>query len=115
MDIIHLQKIRAYGYIGVLPEEQVLGQWFEVNLQLNVDLIAAGKTDSLDDTIDYREIIARVKQVITTQKFALVERLAQAIADQILTLDKVNSVQIQVIKQPPIPNFDGQIIIEITR
>ncbi len=115
MDAIQVNKIRAYGYIGVLPEEQVLGQWFEVNLRLYVDLKASGQSDRVEDTVDYRDIIAMVKQIITTEKFALVERLAQAIADQILILKKVTSVEVQVIKHPPIPEFDGQIVIEITR
>lgn len=44
-DCIHLQGIRAYGYTGVLPAEQTLGQWFEVNVSLWVDLALAGKSD----------------------------------------------------------------------
>ncbi len=34
MDCIHVTGIRAYGYTGYLPEEQSLGQWFEVDLKL---------------------------------------------------------------------------------
>jgi 7,8-dihydroneopterin aldolase/epimerase/oxygenase len=115
MDKIHIQKIRAYGYIGFLPEEQVLGQWFEVNVTLGVDLQTPGKSDQLEDTIDYCQAIAIVKKIVTTEKFCLIERLAQAIADQLLSLDKINFVQIQVIKQPPIPDFGGQVMVEIIR
>ena len=32
MDCIHLTGIRGYSYVGYLPEEKVLGQWFEVDL-----------------------------------------------------------------------------------
>ncbi len=115
MDKIYVQKIRAYGYTGVFPEEQQLGQWFEVNVTLSADLKISGKSDCLEDTINYCEVIARVKQVITTEKFALIERLAQAIADQLLSLDRVVGVQVQVIKRPPIPDFDGDVMIEIIR
>jgi len=84
MDCIHLTGIRAYGYTGFLPEEQVLGQWFEVDLTLWLDLSHSGQSDRLEDTLDYRHTIEVTKQVIKTQKFALVEKLATAIADAIL-------------------------------
>ena len=38
MDCIYLTGIRAYGYTGYLKEEQVLGQWFEVDVKLWLDL-----------------------------------------------------------------------------
>ncbi len=37
-DALHLRGLRAYGYTGLLPEEQRLGQWFEVELTLWLDL-----------------------------------------------------------------------------
>jgi dihydroneopterin aldolase len=79
MDCIHLTGIRSYGYTGYLSEEQVLGQWFEVDLTLWLDLSAAGKSDAIEDTLD-RSIITTVKQLVKTSKFALVERLATVIA-----------------------------------
>jgi len=35
-------------------EEQVLGQWFEVDVTLWVELAPAGKSDAIEDTLDYR-------------------------------------------------------------
>jgi 7,8-dihydroneopterin aldolase/epimerase/oxygenase len=90
-DRIALSAIRAYGYTGFLPEEQVLGQWFEVDLVIDVDLKQAGQSDQLGDTLDYRSAIERTKKVMQTNQFALVERLA------------------------PIPDFGGKITIDITR
>lgn len=121
MDCIHLTGIRAYGYTGFLPEEQVLGQWFEVDLTLWLDLSKSGQSDRLEDTLDYRHTIESVKQVIKTQKFALVEKLATAIADEILaakspTVAPVQKVRVQLSKPAaPIPDFGGRITIDITR
>ncbi|HEY9769764.1 MAG TPA: dihydroneopterin aldolase [Coleofasciculaceae cyanobacterium] len=116
MDSIEVSGIRAYGYVGYLPEERVLGQWFEVDLTLWVDLVPAGKSDNIEDTLDYREAIAIVKQQITTAKFDLVEKLASAIADQILGLDKVSQVRVKLSKPAaPIPEFSGRITLDITR
>jgi dihydroneopterin aldolase len=116
MDSIQVTGIRCYGYTGLLPEEQILGQWFEVNLTLWVDLAAPGASDRIEETVDYRKAIALVKSLVTTEKFALVERLAQAIADAILTLDLVEQVRVQLSKlAAPIPDFSGTITIDITR
>jgi dihydroneopterin aldolase len=116
MDCIEVTGIRCYGYVGYLPEEQVLGQWFEVDLMLWMDLTAAGRSDDISDTLDYRQAIATVKQLVKTSKFALVEKLANAIADAILKLDQVQQVRVRLIKcAAPIPDFDGKIVIDITR
>ena len=45
--------LRALGVHGVLPEEQVRPQPFEVDVELIVDLAAAAASDRLDDTVDY--------------------------------------------------------------
>jgi 7,8-dihydroneopterin aldolase/epimerase/oxygenase len=116
MDCIELSDIRCYGYVGFLPEEQVLGQWFVVDLAIEVDLEAAGKSDDLKDTLDYRAVIERTKHVVKTAKFALVERLAQAIADEILSFAQVEEVNVRLHKPAaPIPDFGGEITIDITR
>ena len=116
MDSIQVSGIRAYGYVGYLPEERVLGQWFEVNLTLWVDLAPAGNSDDLSDTLDYREAIAIVKEQISTAKFDLVEKLVSAIADKILSLEKVNQVRVQLSKPAaPIPDFSGRITLDVPR
>lgn len=116
MDSIQVSGIRAYGYVGYLPEEKVLGQWFEVDLTLWLDLSAAGTSDDISDTLDYREAIAIVKEQITTAKFDLVEKLVSAIADKILSLEKVSQVQVKLSKPAaPIPDFSGRITLDIIR
>ncbi|NJL81228.1 MAG: dihydroneopterin aldolase [Richelia sp. RM2_1_2] len=117
MDCIYLTGIRAYGYTGYLPEEQVLGQWFEVDVKLWLDLSISAQNDAIEDTIDYRSVISLVKDLVKTSKFALVERLAGSIADAILhSQDLVKQVQV-ILSKPaaPIPDFGGKITIELIR
>ena len=116
MDCIQLEGIRCYGYTWYLPEEQVLGQWFEVDVTLWLDLALAGKSDAIEDTVDYRNIINRVQHLVKTSKFALVERLAGAIAESILTNDGIQQVKVRLSKPAaPIPDFGGKITIELIR
>ncbi|MBD2296869.1 dihydroneopterin aldolase [Anabaena sphaerica FACHB-251] len=117
MDCIRLTGIRCYGYVGYLPEEKVLGQWFEVDLKLWVDLSQATETDAIEDTLDYRNVIGLVQNLVKISKFDLLERLAGAIANAILQQsDIVTQIQV-ILSKPaaPIPDFNGKISIEITR
>jgi dihydroneopterin aldolase len=117
MDCIHVSGIRAYGYTGYLPEEQVLGQWFEVDIKLWLDISTAAKTDDIEKTVDYRSIITLVKDLVKTSKFVLVERLVETLADSILQQsDRISQVQVILTKPAaPIPDFGGKISIDVTR
>lgn len=116
MDFLHLTAIRAYSYISVLPEEQVLGQWFEIDLTLGLDLSQAGETDRLEDTYDYRAIVEAIQNLVKTARFKLIEKLAAEIARIALASGGVEEVKVRVTKlTPPIPGFTGKVAVEITR
>jgi dihydroneopterin aldolase len=112
---IHLKGVRAYGYVGLLPEENVLGQWFEVDTTLWVDFEAATRNDQIADTYDYRTAINTIETLIQESKFALIERLAGAIADELMIDSKVEKLELIVRKHPPIPNFQGSVAVEVER
>ncbi len=117
MDCIYLTGIRAYGYTGYLPEEQVLGQWFEVDVKLWLDLSTPAQSDAIEDTIDYRSVISLVQNLVKNSKFALIERLAGTVADSILHCDDlVKQVEVNLSKPAaPIPDFGGKITINLIR
>lgn len=116
MDSLYLTGIRVYGYSGALPEEQVLGQWFEVDLVLTLDLSKPGSSDRLADTLDYRGVLAQVQHLVKHSRFALLERLATAIADQLLQEQQIQQVKVRLTKlAAPIPDFTGKITVELTR
>ncbi len=107
--------MRAYGYVGYLPEENVLGQWFEVDATLWVDFEKSTYSDAIDDTVNYVSCIQKIEKLIQTQKYKLIERLAGAIADSLLEDLQIAQVELRVIKHPPIPNFQGSVAVEIMR
>lgn len=116
MDSIQVRGIRAYGYLGVLPEEQVLGQWFEVDLILWLDLSKAGNSDRLEDTCDYGNIVITVQKLLQTSHFKLIEAMAELIAQHTLSMYPLQQVQVRLTKlTPPIPNFGGTVTVEILR
>ncbi|MCS7030682.1 MAG: dihydroneopterin aldolase [Gloeomargarita sp. SKYG116] len=115
-DCIYLHNIRAYGYTGFLPEERALGQWFAVDVKLELSLEKAGQTDDMRDTLDYRQVIQQIRTTIAQERFALLERLAYVLLEQLLAFPLVQSVTLRVTKvAPPIPDFTGQVSIELHR
>lgn len=101
--------------MGYLPEENVLGQWFEVDATLWVDFEKSTYSDAIEDTVNYVSCIQKIEKLIQTQKYKLIERLAGAIADSLLEDPQIAQVELRVIKRPPIPNFQGSVAVEIRR
>lgn len=104
-DIMRLERIRLYGFHGVFPEENKLGQQFIVSLELKLDLSEAGRTDALDCTVNYADIYKDVKSVVEGKPYRLIEALAEAIASRLLdAYAKITEVTVSVNK--PHPPFD---------
>jgi len=115
-DVIELTGIRALGAIGVLAEERERAQPFEVDLSIEVDLRAAGRTDALEDTINYAVPVDIVTSVIERGGHQLLERVAQQIADDVLAIDGVKAVDIVVRKlRPPLPHDLASSAVRIRR
>jgi dihydroneopterin aldolase len=104
------------GVHGVLPEEQVRAQPFEVDLELQVDLAAAGASDDLADTVSYADVIDAVRRVVADERYALLERLATRIADVCTQDPRVAGVVVEVRKlRPPLPAEVAYVAVRIER
>ena len=103
MDRIILEGIQFYGYHGRNNEERVLGQPFEVYLEAELDLTAAGVSDDIADSVSYTDLYRVAKRHVEGPGRNLVEAVAHAIASEILDTYLVESVRVRVIKvRPPI-------------
>ena len=116
MDRIELRGLRAVGTHGALPEEQLRAQPFEVDLDLQVDLRPAGQSDDLADTVDYGALAEAVERVITKERFQLLERLAERIADEVRRDQRVEEATVTVRKlRPPVAVDLTSAAVTITR
>lgn len=116
-DRIELRGLRVLGIHGVLPEEQVKPQPFELDLDLEVDLAVAGRTDALADTVDYAGVVERAGGVIGgAGRYRLLEALAEAVAATALEDDRVESVTVGLRKlEPPLEADIATVGVRITR
>src|SRR5438477_12507693 len=116
MDRIELRGLRVLGTHGALPEEQVRAQPFEVDLDVLADLSVAGRSDGLADTIDYGGLAEAVARVIEGERHALLERIAERIAETARADPRIASVTVTVRKlPPPVPADLASAAVPITR
>ena len=102
-DRIILNGMQFYGFHGVNSEERTLGQPYEVDLEVELDLGPAGRSDNLEDTVSYAQLYRLAQAVMEGQPKFLLEAAAEAIAQQTLDQFPVNAVRVQVRKpRPPI-------------
>ena len=116
MDRILISGLREMGVHGVLPEEKVRAQPFEVDVELAVDVRAAGTSDDLDDTVDYGAVCEAVRRVVSTEQYQLLERLASRIAEVCRADPRVVGVVVEVRKlHPPVSALVNYVAVRVER
>lgn len=95
---VSLRNMQFFAYHGVFGAERELGQRFEVDVDLFVDVTQASRTDDLADAVNYVEVYSVVKQLVEGKPFNLIEALAGTIADEIVRTFPVEKVTVRVRK-----------------
>jgi dihydroneopterin aldolase len=98
LDRVALRGLRARGHHGVFEREREEGQTFVVDVVLHMDTRPAAKTDDLTRTAHYGIVAEEVTAIVSGDPVDLIETLAQRIADQCLTHDPVQEVEVTVHK-----------------
>lgn len=115
-DLITLTGLRARGFHGVFDFEKVQGQEFIVDVELQVDLRAAGASDDLTDTVNYAAVAEVAMAVLTGPSLDLIETVASRIADGCLELVGVHRVSVTVHKPgAPIPHAFADVSVTVKR
>lgn len=83
-DEIRIEDLEVFANHGVFPEENVLGQKFLVSAVLYTDTRRAGLTDDLSASIHYGEVSAFIDRYLREHTFQLLERAAEALAEELL-------------------------------
>jgi dihydroneopterin aldolase len=114
-DRLLLQGMEFFGYHGDIEAERALGSRYRVDVELDADLRAAGRSDALTDTVDYVRCFQLIREVVETRQYRLLEALAQALADELLAQPRVEGVRIHVAKQPPLRGGFASFAVVIER
>jgi dihydroneopterin aldolase len=117
-DRIEVRGLVVRGIHGELPSERDRPQPFGIDLELDVDLSAAGASDRLEDTVDYGEVAVRAAGVVSsTRSHRLLESLAEGVARAVLDVDaRIEAVTVVLRKlQPPLDLELADVGVRITR
>ncbi|MFM8844033.1 MAG: dihydroneopterin aldolase [Actinomycetota bacterium] len=94
-DTMRITGIEALGYHGVFDVERQNGQPFIVDVELKLDLEKAGKSDDLNDSIDYNDVAILIHNEIIGTPVKLIEALAERISEKIMaaypTIEKIKT------------------------
>ena len=116
MGKIQVNNIKLYANHGCLNEEAMIGSWYRVDIEVNVDLTKSSISDDLEDTVDYVQLNHIVKEEMVIRS-KLLEEVANRILDRFfLELKMIKSATVSVAKiNPPIGGNVQEVVIILTK
>lgn len=113
MDIIFLHELKVDTIIGIWDWERKIRQTVVIDLEMSADIAKAAASDSVDDTLNYKQVAKRVETFIRDSSFQLVETLAERIAGIVRDEFDVAWVRVRVNKPGAIRNSrDVGVLVE---
>ncbi|ALR31242.1 diguanylate cyclase [Chryseobacterium sp. IHB B 17019] len=101
MSKIYLEDVKIYAYHGVLPEENIIGTYYILNVELHTDLWQAAETDDLHDTISYADINEIIHNEMKI-KSKLLEHVAGRIISKIHEkFSDISYIKLKITKTSP--------------
>jgi dihydroneopterin aldolase len=110
MDIIFISELRLSVKLGIYAWEKIAPQNVQFDLEIGLpgqpgaQHGRAAQTNSIDDTIDYAKVVARIEMLTRDTHFPLVEKLAEDIAQIIIGEFKAPWVKVSVAKLAALKN-----------
>ena len=98
MDTIFLEQVAVQTKLGVPDWERLKPQTIILDIEIGYDLTKSCQSDAIEDTVDYGEVVKRIRETLSDNSFKLVEALAEHVCQLILQEFKAESVKIKVAK-----------------
>ena len=113
-DKIYIRDLAVRCIIGVNQDERTEKQDVIINVILFTDTRKAGKTDLLEDSVDYKKVNKTILSLVEKSEFLLIEKLAEEIAKVCLDDSKVQKVNVTIDK-PGALRYTRSVAVEIVR
>ena len=98
MDVIFIREFRFETLIGIYEWEKRVPQTIQLDIEIGVKAARAGASNDIGDTIDYGEVIQRVRATCRERHFPLLESLAERLASMIIEDFGAAQVKLSVAK-----------------
>lgn len=103
MDIISIKDLSVYAYHGVMPEENVVGQRFDISVDMYVDNCAAVKADEVNRALNYAKVCQSIQEFVQNNTYNLIETLAEHLAERLLmSYNNIDKLTLEI-KKPWAP------------
>ncbi len=113
MDTIFLSEVRVETKLGVPDWERLTPQTIILDIEIGMPNSRSCQTDAIEDTIDYGQVVARIRETLKENSFRLVEALAEHVCQLILKEFNSPWVKIKVAKPAILPGLKALgVIIE---
>ncbi len=84
-DIVFIEDLTIETVIGIYDWERKIRQKVVFNIEMATDIAKAAKTDSIENTLDYKAVSKRIISFVEDSEFQLVETMAERVAEIIQT------------------------------
>ena len=98
MDKIYLSGLEIETIVGIWDWERQIPQTVVIDLEMAADIARAARTDSIEDTLNYKLVSKRVQALVRESGFQLVETMAEKTAEVIMTEFDVPWVRVRINK-----------------
>lgn len=97
-DHISLRGLAVDAVVGCRPDERLAPRPVTIDLDIFADLRVPGATDDIVDTVDYDALARRIREVVVSKERALIEAIAEDVAQCCLATTNVRTVTVTVHK-----------------
>lgn len=104
MDIIFINDFRLNIRLGIYDWERVAPQTVQFDLEIGIPDSRAAQTGAISDTIDYAKVVSRIEESVAGIHVELVEKLAEQVAQLILTEFRAPWVKVSIAKLGALKN-----------
>jgi len=98
MDKVFIENLEIETIIGIFGWEREVKQIVRISLEMSFDISKAGKSDKIDDALDYKKIGKSIVNLVENSSFFLVEKMAEEIASLVLTNEQIEEIKLRVEK-----------------
>lgn len=98
MDKVFIEDLEVETIIGIFGWEREVKQIVRISLEMSFDTSQAGKSDKIDDALDYKKIGKSIVNLVENSSFFLVEKMAEEIALLVLKNKQIKDIKLRVEK-----------------
>lgn len=116
-DKVSLNNLQAFCKLGIYDSERILGQSININIDLFFDLSISGKSNKVEDSINYVDVSLTLRELAQSKEFLLIENLAEEMSKSLFNKFSIlEAVNIEITKSiVNADQFTGTPVVTIYR